>query len=380
MNFDLSEEDRLIQQSARDFATTVLKPAAARLDREERFPLEHVLPLAELGFWGMAVPQAYGGFELSNVTQALVLEEINFGCASTGVMLSVHSSLVAATIAQRGSEEQRSRYLPRLARGELLGAYALTEHEHGSDAGAIEMRAREADGGFVLDGRKAWITTGASAGLVLVFATLDPALGRAGICAFLVERGVAGLTVGKHEKKLGIRASETVELLFEGVKVPASSLLGSRGEGYEIALAALDGGRIGIAAQATGLLRASLEDSLRYALAREQFGKPIARFQPVQWKIAAMARDHEAARLLYMKAAWLRDQGRPHSEEASIAKLFASEAANRAASDAVQIHGGAGYCKDHAVERYFRDAKVTELYEGTSEIQRIVIAKRRLGL
>jgi alkylation response protein AidB-like acyl-CoA dehydrogenase len=379
LDFEPSAEELLLQHAAREFAEGVLMPSAAELDREERFSRDNWRKLAELGFLGMAVSAEHGGSDLSSVAQCLVLEELNRACASTGVAVSVHNALVSWPLRAFGTAEQKRRYLPRLARGESIGAFALTEPGCGSDAAAIETRAVKTARGYVLSGRKSWITNGASADVVVVFATLDRSLGRRGITAFVVESGGSGFEVGRKERKLGVRASESAELVFDDLEVPADAVLGGEGCGYEIALAALDGGRIGIAAQALGLMRAALEAASRYALEREQFGQPIARFQPIQWKIADIAVDLDAARLLAWRAAWLRDRGLPHRKEASMAKLFASEAANRAADQALQIHGGVGYCKDFPVERFFRDAKATELYEGTSEIQRIVIARELLG-
>ena len=379
MDIDLSEEDLLVRETASEIARDYIGPRARELDDRESFPAEHWRRLAEIGFLGFLVPEEYDGAGLGNVALSIALEEINRACASTGVALSVHNSLVTGPVAKFGSEEQKRRYLPRLASGELIGAYALTEPGHGSDAAAIETRATRKGGTYVLDGTKCWITNGASAGLIVTFATLDRSLGRKGITAFLVESGSKGFTVGKKERKLGIRGSETVELIFEDLEVPEENRLGDEGEGFGIALDTLDGGRIGIAAQATGLISACLDASARYAQERKQFGRSIARFQPIQWKLADMAVALDASRLLTRRAAILRDRGRPHTREASVAKLFASEAANRAATDAVQIHGGAGYCRDLPVERYYRDAKVTEIYEGTSEIQRIVIAKDLLA-
>jgi alkylation response protein AidB-like acyl-CoA dehydrogenase len=378
MEFELTEEERLVRETARDFAERVLKPAAARLDREERFPLEHWKPLADLGFFGFLIPEEHGGTGLGNVALALALEEINRACASTGVAVSVQNSVVAGPIVKHGTEAQKRKYLPRIASGELICAYAMTEPGHGSDAAGMETVAVKKGDRYFLSGRKSWITSGASAGLLVVFATVDRALRSRGITGFLVEKATRGLSVGKKERKMGLRGSETVELELDQVEVPAENLLGEEGKGFRLALDALDGGRIGIAAQATGILAACLEDSLKYARERKQFGKPIAEFQPIQAKLSAMAVDLDASRLLTHRAAWLRDSGRPHSKEASMAKLFASEAANRAATEAVQIHGGAGYLKDFPVERYYRDAKVTEIYEGTSEIQRLVIARNVL--
>ncbi|MBI4585403.1 MAG: acyl-CoA dehydrogenase family protein [Planctomycetes bacterium] len=379
MDFNLPEELQLIQQTARDFADRELAPLARRLDREERFHKEHWAKLAGLGFLGFLIPEKYGGAGLGNLALVIALEELNRACASTGVTVSVHNSLAGGPVVKFGSEGQKARYLPKLASGEIFGAYALTEPGHGSDAAALETRAVLKGDRYVLNGRKAWITSGAMAGLVIAFATVDPSKRSKGITAFLVEPSFPGFKVGRHEKKLGIRGSETVELVFEDLEVPGVNRLGEEGGGFAIAMDSLNGGRIGIAAQAIGIAQACLDASVRYARERRQFGRPIAHFQPVQWKIAGMAAGLELARTLAHKAAWLRDQGQPHTREAAIAKLHASELANRAATDAVQIHGGAGYCTDFPVERYFRDAKVTEIYEGTSEIQRLVIARGVLG-
>ncbi len=375
MDFDLPEELLLLQKTAREFAEAELAPHAARLDREECFSREHWRKLAAMGFLGVLIPESYGGAGLNVLGLTVILEELNRACASTGVTVSVHNSLAAGPILKHGTEAQKAKYLPRLASGEIMGAYAITEPDCGSDAVALKTRATRQGGGYVLRGRKAWITNGASAGVVLVFATLDPALRSKGITAFLVESGSRGFSVGKHEKKLGIRGSETVELVLDDVEVPAENRLGEERAGFRIAMDTLDGGRIGIAAQAIGIAQASLDASIRYARERKQFGRPLAEFQAIQWKIADMGTEIEAARLLAYRAAFLRDLGLAHSRQASMAKLFASEAANRAATEAVQIHGGAGYCMEYPVERYFRDAKVTEIYEGTSEIQRIVISR-----
>ena len=375
----LDEDLQLLQKTAREFADGVLAPAAPRVDREERPAWENWKAIADMGFLGFLVPEEYGGTGLGNLALAVVLEEINRACASTGVAVSVQNSLIAGPIVKYGTDEQKRRYLPRLAGGDLIGAYAISEPEHGSDAAALETRAEKKGAAYLLNGRKAWITNGASAGLIIVFATVDRALGAKGITAFLVDAKTPGITVGKHEKKLGIRGSETVEIVLENVEVPGDAVLSAVGSGFRLAMDTLDGGRIGIAAQATGILAACLEDSIRYAKERRQFGKPIADFQPVQWKIAGMGLDLEMARLLVRQAASLRDAGEPHSRQASMAKLHASEASNRAATQAVQIHGGAGYLKDFAVERFYRDAKITEIYEGTSEIQRLVIARSLLG-
>lgn len=375
MEFNLTDEEQLIRDTARDYAARHIAPRAREADRQEAMPRENLSGLAELGFLGFLVPEQYGGSALGNRALCLALEEINRACASTGVALSVHNSLVAGPLVKFGNEEQKERYLPEMVKGERIGAYALTEPAHGSDAVSIQSRVERRGDRYILNGRKAWITNGTFAGLVIVFATLDPALRSKGITAFLVDPASEGFTVGKKELKMGIRASETTELVFEDVEIPVENRLGEEGQGFKIAMDTLNGGRIGIAAQAIGIARACLEDSRDYALEREQFGQKIGEFQPIQWKIADMAVGIESARLLAHKAAWLRDTGQDHTRAAAMAKLRASEVANRAASDAVQIHGGAGYCMEFAVERYFRDAKITEIYEGTSEIQRVVIAR-----
>jgi alkylation response protein AidB-like acyl-CoA dehydrogenase len=326
----------------------------------------------------MIVPEQYGGTGADNLSLVLALEEINRVCASTGVTMSVQNSLVEAPILHWGSEEIKKRYLPKLATGEHLGAYALSEPGSGSDAAGLVTSAVKDGGDYVLNGTKNFITTGAEADIVLVMARTDSAHKTRGITAFVVEKGTKGFTVGKKEDKLGLRASSTVQLVFEDARVPASQILGEIGTGFKIAMHTLDGGRIGIAAQAVGIMQACLDASVKYAGEREAFDQPIGKFQAIQFKLANMATRLEASRLLVYNAATLKDEGKPHGKEAAMAKLFASEAANDAARDAVQIHGGAGYLEDFPVERYFRDARITEIYEGTSEIQRIVIARHVL--
>jgi alkylation response protein AidB-like acyl-CoA dehydrogenase len=368
----------MIQRTAREFADGVIAPRARELDRTHTFPSEHLPKLAELGFMGILIPEEYGGSGLGQVEQVLIMEEIQRACASTGVTVSVHNSLVGGPLVKFGSEDQKRRYLPRMARAEALGAYCLSEPDHGSDAGGLETTCRRAGDKFVLDGTKAWITNGEQANLFIVFATADKTRGTKAISAFLVEKGFPGITVGKKEEKLGIRASSTTQIHLEGCEVPAANLLGKEGEGFKIAMDTLDGGRIGIATQAVGIAQACLDRSVKYAKERQQFGKPISEFQAIQWKIADMAMEIDAARLLVYRAATLRGAGQPCTRESSMAKLFASETANRAAREAVQIHGGSGYVAEYDVERYYRDAKITEIYEGTSEVQRIVISRQYL--
>jgi alkylation response protein AidB-like acyl-CoA dehydrogenase len=375
MQYTLTEEQSMIQQAAREFADKELAPAAAGHNKESRFPAELVGKLAELGFLGMVIPTEYGGTGLGNFPLVLVLEELNRACASTGITVSVHNSLASSPIVRFGSEELKKKYLPRLATGELLGAYALTEAGSGSDAAALVTRAERDGGEYILNGSKMFVTTGKEADVIICMARTDPSHKTRGITAFVLETEFDGLRVGKVEDKMGLRASSTVEILLENCRVPAENMVGVEGSGFKVALDTLNGGRIGVAAQSLGIAQACLDASLRYANEREQFGRPLFKFQAIQWKLAEMATDLEAARLLTYNAARLRDEGKPMIKEASMAKLFASRACNRAAREAVQIFGGAGYTTDFPVERYFRDARITELYEGTTEIQRLVIAR-----
>ncbi len=378
MLFTLTDEQRMIQETAREFADREIAPVADRHNREGKFPLEIVKKLGKMGFLGMAVPEQYGGTAAGNLSLVMALEEINRVCASTGVTMSVQNSLVNAPLLHWGSEELKNKYLPKLATGEHLGAYALSEPGSGSDAaGLVTSAVRDGDE-FVLNGTKNFITTGAEADVVLLMARTDASHKTRGITAFIVDARTPGYAVGKKEEKLGLRASSTVQLIFEDARVPASNVLGEVGQGFKIAMHTLDGGRIGIAAQGVGIAQACLDASIKYAGEREAFDQLIGKFQAVQFKIADMAMRIEAARLLVYNAARLKDEGKPHGKEAAMAKLFASETANSAAREAVQIHGGAGYLEDFPVERYFRDARITEIYEGTSEIQRIVIARHVL--
>jgi len=380
MNFILSTEEALIQQTAREFADKELAPLSHSIDQKGEIPREILSKMAALGFLGMLTPENYGGAGLTNIALALVQLEINRACASTGVTMSVHNSLCQSPILKYGTEEQKQKYLPRLARGEWIGAYSLSEPVSGTDAAALITTAVRDGSDFVINGTKNFVTNGGFADIFILFARTSqaPDAKQSGISAFIVERTSKGITVGKSEKKMGIRGSSTTTLFFDGCRVPAANLLGKEGEGFKIALSTLDGGRIGIASQATGIAMACLDASIKYAKERKQFDRPIGDFQAIQWKIAEMATDVDAAKLLIYRAARMRDAGEPHTKEASMAKLFASTMANRHANQAVQIHGGVGYIKDFPVERYFRDAKITEIYEGTSEIQRIVIASQLL--
>ncbi|MBI2898790.1 MAG: acyl-CoA dehydrogenase [Planctomycetes bacterium] len=380
MILDLTEEEELVRKTARDFAEKELKPRAAEIDRRGEVPRAILNQLAELGFMGIITPETYGGAGLSNLCLALIQIEVNRACASTGVTISVHNSLCQSPINRFGTEEQKRRYLPKLTQCEWIGAYSLSEPVSGSDAGALISTAVRDGKHFVLNGTKNFVTNGGIADLFVVFARSgrDLSVKHAAISAFLVEKGTKGLVVGKHETKMGIRGSSTTSLFFEDCRIPAENLLGVDGEGFKVAMHTLDGGRIGIASQAVGIATACLEESVKYSKERQQFGVAISSFEAIQWKLAEMATNIDAATLLVHRAARLRDAGRPHTKEAAEAKLFASRIANDAANEAIQIHGGVGYVKDFPVERFFRDAKITEIYEGTSEIQRIVVSRALL--
>jgi len=378
LDFQLTEQQRMIRDAARDFAQKELAPYAAEWDRNETFPAEAVKKLGELGFMGINVPEQYGGAGLDMVSYVLAMEEISAACASTGVVMSVNNSLVCWPLETYGTEEQKMKFLAPLARGEKLGAYCLSEPDAGTDAANQMTRAKRDGDEWVLNGMKNFITNGANADTLIVFAQTDPELKYKGILAFIVETDREGFAVVSKEKKLGIRASDTAQLALDNVRIPADQQLGPDGAGFKVAMSTLDGGRIGIASQALGIAKAALESSIEYAKQREQFGRPIAKFQAIQWKIADMATRYEAARLLTLRAANLKDQGVRYSEESAMAKLFASEAANWIANEAVQVFGGNGYSKEFPVERNFRDARITSIYEGTSEAQRMVISGHRL--
>ena len=378
MNFELAEEQLMVREMTRAFVEKEVKPIASRLDREGTYPAELVKRLGEIGLMGMLVPQEFGGSGMDFLSGVVAMEEISKAWASLAVAMSVQNSLVCAPILRFGTAAQKEQYLAPLARGERLGCYALTEPGSGSDAGSIQTRAKKVGNDFVINGNKVFTTGGNRADLAIVYAVTDPAQGKRGISAFIVETNSPGFGVGKLEDKLGLRSSDTASLLFEDCRVPSQNLLGTEGEGFRIALATLDGGRIGIAAQALGIAQGCLEESVAYAQQRRQFGRAIAEFEAIQWMLADMTTEIDAARLLTYRAAWLAQQGRTFTREAAMAKLFASEAANRAAYKAIQIFGGYGYTKEFAVERFFRDARITTLYEGTSEIQRLVIARHLL--
>jgi len=376
LGFDLGEELSMVRDSARDFADGVLAPLATKHDREESISDEVYQQLGELGFWGLTLPEEYGGADLGNVALAVVLEELNRACASTGVAVSVHNSLLCAPLMKFGTEEQKAHWLPKLASGEAIGAYSLSEAGSGSDAAALAATAEKDGDDWILRGTKLWVTSGDRAGLFLVYVRTNAELPKAkGITAFLMPGDAPGLKVGKHEMKTGIRGSATVELILDDVRLGPECVLGEVDRGFPIAMDTLAGGRIGIASQAVGIGQACLDASIKYAKEREQFGKPIGHFQAIQHKLADMSARLEAARLLVRKAAWMRDRGMEVNRQSSEAKLLASQAANYCADEAVQIHGGAGYTDDFHVERLFRDARITEIYEGATDIQRLVIAR-----
>jgi len=379
VDFQLTDDQREIQALARDFARAEIEPNAADWDRAHGFPRELIAKLAELGFMGVCIPDEYGGAGADFLSYILVLEELSRGDAGVGVTVAVHTSAVTLPILNFGTDEQRSRFVPPLARGEAVGAFALTEPNAGSDAGSLRTSATRNGEGWTISGAKQWITNGAFGGTVLLFARTDPDTpGAKGVSAFILDG--SAVTVTREEEKLGLNSSSTVDLVIEDVPADRDRLLHEEGKGFSVAMATLDGGRIGIAAQALGIAQAAYDVAREYALERRQFGKRIGEFQAIQWKLADMATELDAARLLVYRAAWLKQQGRPHSEEGAKAKLFASEMARRQTAEAIQILGGYGYTKEFPVERYYRDAKITEIYEGTSEIQRLVIARSILGL
>ncbi len=378
MVFDLTDEQRMIQETARNFAQKEVLPVAAELDETGRFPAELVRQMAELGFMGVAVPEEYGGSGMDNVCYAIAMEEISRACASTGVIMSVNNSLVCDPILKFGSEETRKEFLAPLASGKNLGCFGLTEPGAGSDAGAQKTTAVRDGDCYVVNGTKNFITNAPNADVIVVFTMTDKAKAHKGITAFVADMKSKGISLGKPEKKMGIKASATASVIFEDVRVPAKNRLGGEGDGFKIAMNTLDGGRIGIAAQAIGIARASLEDALAYSKDRKQFGQPICDFQAIQWMLADIATEIDAARLLTWRAAWMKDRKMRHSKESAMAKLCASETAMRAGVKGIQIHGGYGYVREYPAERHFRDAKITEIYEGTSEIQRLVISSALL--
>jgi alkylation response protein AidB-like acyl-CoA dehydrogenase len=379
MDFELSSEQREIQDLARDFARDRIEPNASAWDRAHGFPRELLGELGSLGLLGVCVPEELGGAGADFVSYILVLEELSRGDAGVGVTVAVHTSAVTLPILAFGTGEQKAQFVPPLARGEQIGAFALTESEAGSDAGSLRTAATPDGDGWTISGAKQWITNGAFGGTVLLFARTDQSKpGASGVSAFILDGDQ--VRVVREEEKLGLNSSSTVDLLLEDVHVDRDRLLHKDGKGFTVAMATLDGGRIGIAAQAVGIAQAAYDVARAYALERRQFGKRIAAFQAIQWKLADMATEIDAARLLVHRAAWLKGQGQPHTEAGAKAKLYASAVARRQTGEAIQILGGYGYTKEFPVERYYRDAKITEIYEGTSEIQRLVIARSILGL
>ena len=374
MNLQLTEEQQLLQKSVREFAEAEVKPHAREIDETGRFPLDIFRKSAELGLTGVAMPEADGGAGMDHISYAIVIEEISRVCASTGVILSVQNSLYCDPVHRFGTPEQKKKFLVPFARGEKIGCYALTEPQAGSNAAALTTKAVLKGDCYIVNGTKAWITNGGAADAAVVYVNTQPEKGEKGITALVIEKDTPGFAVGNEEKKLGIHGSACTELVFTDCEVPAANRIGSEGEGYKVALSTLDGGRIGIAAQAIGIAQGAFDAALAYSRERQAFGHPISDFQAIQFMLADMSTDIEAARLLARRAAWKQDSGARFTMEASIAKLFASEMATRVAHKAIQIHGGNGYSSEYPVERAYRDARITEIYEGTSEIQRLVIA------
>jgi butyryl-CoA dehydrogenase len=379
MSFELSEEQKMIRAMVREFARTEILPTAAERDKTKEFPRENLRKMGELGLMGMNVPAEYNGAGVDTVSYSVALQEIAYACASTAVIMSVHNSVACGPIYRFGSDYLKETYLKPLAAGKMIGSFAVTEPGAGSDPAGQKTRAVKDGNSYAINGNKVLITTGKNSNVTVITAYTSKEKKHRGISAFVVEKGTPGFTVGKEEEKMGLCASDTVELIFEDCRVPRENLLGKEGDGFVIAMASLDGGRIGIASQSVGLAQACLDAAVAYAKERIQFGRPIAQFQAIRWMIADMATEIEAARLLTFNAAAMRDRGENFSAAASMAKVFASEMANQVAYRALQIHGGYGYIKDFPVERYYRDARVLTLYEGTSEIQRTVISNHLLG-
>ncbi len=371
----MNDDQQMMRETAADFARKRLFPMAEELDAKEEIPGELLKEIGELGYFGLMAPEAYGGLGVDSLSYTLVIEEISRACAGVAISISVHNSLVIKAIELYGSEAQKQEYLPRLAAGEIIGAYSLSEPNSGTDAGSLQCQAIPQGDNYIFNGTKSWVSTAKHAGITIVFALTNPAMGSHGVSAILVPPGLPGMSLGAPEKKMGVKCSDTRELSFMDAKVPRQNLLGKENEGFKIALSLLDNGRIGIGAQSLGIAQAAYDEALKYAKTRKQFGKTLSEFQAIQFKLADMATQIDAARLMVYRAAVLKDSGERHSREISMAKLYASEVANFVADQAVQIHGGYGYVKEYPVERYFRDARVTEIYEGTSEAQRMVISR-----
>ena len=380
IDFELTDEQRLVRDTARDFADGEIAPRARENDRSGRFDTELVAKLADIGFIGAILPEEYGGRGIDYRTYGLIVEEIGRADSSARTVVSVNTSLVGSAIAKWGSEEQKQRFIPGICSGEALGCFALTEPDTGSDAANLSTRAEKIDGGWRITGQKQWISLGNYAGFALIFAQTDPSLGHRGLGAFLVPTASSGFSAAEIHGKLGLHASDTAELALDGVEVGDDALLGEIGDGFKVAMTALDSGRFSVSAGCVGICQGCVDASTAYAKEREQFGRPIAAFQLVQAMIADMVVDTHAARGLVWKAAWLKDTGQPNTLETSVAKLFSTEAAIRSANTAIQVHGGSGYVDDHPVERYLRDARVTTLYEGTSQIQKLIIGRLTTGI
>lgn len=378
MNFSLSKEHEMLREMYRSFTINEVKPLAEEIDEEERFPVETVEKLARYGFFGIPFPKEYGGAGADNIAYAMAVEELSKACGTTGVIVSAHTSLCAAPIYEYGTEEQKQKYLVPLAKGEKIGAFGLTEAGAGTDAAGQQTKAVLEGDHWILNGSKIFITNAGYADTYIIMAMTDKSVGTRGISAFIVEKDFEGFSVGKKEKKMGIRGSSTCELIMENCKVPKDNLLGKIGQGFKIAMKTLDGGRIGIASQALGLAQGAIDETVKYTKERKQFNKPIAAFQNTQFQLADMQTKTEAARLLVYRAAFMKDQKVDYSREAAMAKLFASEVSSEVTSKAVQLHGGYGYTREYGVERMMRDAKITEIYEGTSEVQRMVISAAML--
>ena len=378
IDLTLSPEQELIKDTARDFATKHLLPGVMERDEKQKFPHDEIKAMGELGFMGMMIPEEWGGSDLDAISYVIAVEEIAAVELATSTIMSVNNSLVCQVLLDWGNDLQKAQYLKPLASGAKLGAYSLSEPQSGSDASNMRTYAEKNGDQFIINGVKNWVTSGENSDFIIFFCKTDKGVGSKGISAFIIEKGTPGLTVGKKENKLGIRASDTCELYFDDCKIPEKNLIGSLGQGFSIAMKALGGGRIGIAAQSIGLARSALEKAISYSKDREQFGQSISKFGAIQNKVADMATNIDAARLLVWKAAIKKDQGKDFSKESSMAKLFASTTAMTAATDCVQIHGGYGYMQEYGVERLMRDAKITEIYEGTSEIQKLVISRELL--
>lgn len=374
MDFSFTKQEELFLQMIREFAEKEVKPLAAEVDEQERFPMETVEKMAKIGLMGIPVPTQYGGAGGTNIMYGMAVEELSRVCGTTGVILSAHTSLCCAPIMENGTEEQKQKYLPKLASGQWIGAFGLTEPNAGTDAAGQQTTAVLDGDEWVLNGSKIFITNGSYAHVFIIFAMTDKSLGTKGISAFIVERDAPGFSIGKKEKKMGIRGSATTELIFEDCRIPKENLLGTLGKGFGIAMKTLDGGRIGIAAQALGIAQGAIDETVKYTKERKQFGRSISQFQNTQFQMADLETKVQAARLLVRSAHYKKDHGMPYTADAAMAKLFCAETAMEVTTKAVQFHGGYGYTREYPVERMMRDAKITEIYEGTSEVQRMVIA------